>query len=67
MFEWNSDATILPEQQAVAAYHNRAGDLVIRQERSWDRDEDSFVFVSRDSIPAFIDRLTDLLGYGRGP
>lgn len=64
VFEWNGDSTILPEQQAVAAYYNNAGDLVIRQERSWDREEDSFVFVSRESIPAFIERLTDLLGYG---
>lgn len=66
-FKWNDDSTILPEQQAIAVYFNRAGDLVIRQERSWDRDEDSFVFVARDSISAFIDRLTNHLGYGSGP
>ena len=67
MFDWDSPATILPEQQAVAVYFNPSGNLVIRQERSWDREEDSFIFVARDSIPAFIDRLTDLLGYGSGP
>jgi hypothetical protein len=63
-FRWGSESTIIPEQQAVAVYLNPNDDLVIRQERAWDQAEDSFVFVCRENIDAFVDKLTDLLGYG---
>lgn len=63
-FSWSDRSVIVPEQQAVAAYFNDKGNLVIRQERSWDRDEDSFIFIDRANADGFLDKLSDLLGYG---
>lgn len=63
----SDDAVIIPEQQAIACYFNPAGDLVIRQERSWDREEDSFVFVHKSNLAAFLDKLCDICGVGSAP
>src|ERR1700690_2344280 len=38
-FDWaTDDSVVLKEQPATAIYFNRRDQLVIRQERSWDRD-----------------------------
>jgi hypothetical protein len=60
-FDWNdADAVALAEQHETAIYWNPKGDLVIRQ-RSW-IDDDSLIFISRDSVDQFVDKLCDVVG-----
>jgi hypothetical protein len=68
-FDWctDEDAVVLPSQAAVALYFNRRGDLVIRQEADFSRDEDSFVFVEKANIAAFLDKLCDVCGVKSAP
>lgn len=62
-FDWLKDESIMvPEQQAIAAYYNRKGELVIRQERSWCDDEDSFIVIHGGNVHAFLDKLCDVIG-----
>jgi hypothetical protein len=59
-FDWNAadnDAVILKEQRATAVYHNRCGELVIRQKADWDDEGDTFVFVMPENCNAFIDGM----------
>ena len=61
------DSVILHDQPATAIYFNRERSLVIRQERSWDRDEDTYVFIAKENQQAFLDKLCDVLGIGSAP
>jgi hypothetical protein len=62
-FEWtNDDSVLVPDQRALACYFNKRGELVIRQERAWDQDEDNFVFIAERNIAEFLDKLTDICG-----
>ena len=65
-FDWlRSDACIvLPEQLATAIYVNTAEALVIRQEKSWDRDEDSFVYIRPEYAISFAKHLLKAAGHG---
>jgi len=59
-FDWNAadnDAVILKEQRATAVYHNRLGELIIRQKASWDDDGDTFVYVTPENCNAFMDGI----------
>ena len=47
---------------AVTAYFNAHGGLVIKQEM-WP-DDDAIVIINATNIDTFIDRMTELLGYG---
>ena len=62
-FDWSSDdSVVLHHQPAVAAYINQAGGLTIRQERSWDQDEDIIIAIAPENVGEFIDKLTDVIG-----
>ena len=62
-FDWNNDdSVVLHHQPAVAAYINQAGGLTIRQERSWDQDEDIIIAIAPENVGEFIDKLTDVIG-----
>jgi hypothetical protein len=62
-FNWvDDDAVVLTEQPATAIYRNRENAIVIRQQASWDSDEDSFIFITEQNAMTFLDRLCDLLG-----
>lgn len=62
-FDWmTDDSIVLRPQLAVAIYQNERGGLVIRQERDWNEDGDTFIVISPENIPAFIDRITDVAG-----
>ena len=61
-FDWQAECIVVPEQLRTAAYFNEDGDFVIRQEKTWDREEDSLIFIAKANIDAFIDKLTDALG-----
>jgi hypothetical protein len=57
-FNWNTDdAVILKEQRATAVYHNRLGELIIRQKASWDDEGDTFIYVTPENCNAFIDGI----------
>jgi len=66
-FDWTAEArdggsVVLREQRATAVYRNPAGDLVIRQERSWNEEEDPFVVITQQNEQEFLDKLCDVLG-----
>jgi hypothetical protein len=53
-------------QQSIAAYRNKQGQLVIREERDWDRDEDTFIVVDKANVAALVKRICDLMGWKLG-
>lgn len=62
-FDWNEDdSVVLHHQPAVAAYINQAGGLTIRQERSWDQEDDIIIAIAPENVWEFIDKLTDVIG-----
>jgi hypothetical protein len=62
-FDWRGDDSIvLREQPATAIYFNQRGCLVIRQERSWDQNDDIFITISPENAQTFLDKLCDVLG-----
>ena len=62
-FNWNDDeSVVLHHQPAIACYINRAGWLTIRQERSWDENEDTIIAIAPENVAEFIDKLTDVVG-----
>lgn len=58
-FNWNTDdSVVLNDQPATVVYVNKAGGVVIRQERSWDQEEDSVVYLSsREAVRTVIAAL----------
>jgi hypothetical protein len=68
-FDWCKDAAdvLLDEQRAIAAYINTQGGLVIREMAGPLEEADAVVVIEKGNIHAFVDKLTDLLGYGRAP
>lgn len=55
-FDWTTDdAVILREQRATAVYHNKSGELIVRQQRGWDEERDAFVYVSPENVTAFLE------------
>lgn len=57
-FDWNTDDSIvLKEQRATAVYHNKIGELIIRQQAAWDDDRDSFVYVAPENAVTFMEAL----------
>jgi hypothetical protein len=64
-FTWNelkNDDVIVPSVRAVAVYENQAGEIVIRQERSWSEDEDPVVIVPRAYLGPLIAKLKAMAG-----
>lgn len=49
-FNWLDDPDIIVgEQRALAVYQNSHGNIVIRQERAWDEDEDIIIVLRREN------------------
>lgn len=66
-FKWGADNedVIVQDQPATAVYSNACGGVVIRQERAWDEEEDSYVFfnspeVARKVVAAILRQLGDV-------
>lgn len=70
MFNWvNDDSIIIREQRATAVYENVDGDIVIRQQKSWDQDDDPCMVITADNRHALIralDSLDDLFRHRNG-
>lgn len=59
-FDWSTDdSVIVGTQLAIAVYHNRNDDIVIRQDGRG-ADDDSFVYVGREALPRLIRALQDI-------
>ena len=57
-FNWHDDpSVVLRSQPATAVYHNAAGHLVIRQERSWSQEDDPYVMISPENAVTFMEAL----------
>jgi hypothetical protein len=57
-FDWAAEAreggsVVLRQQRMTAVYRNTAGDLVIRQERDWNEEEDPFVVITQQNEQEF--------------
>jgi hypothetical protein len=52
---------IVPHQPALAVYLNHWGQVVIRQEREWDEEDDVYVRFNVESLPKVIAKLQALL------
>ena len=67
-FDWSrDDSIVLNEQPATAVYENTAGDIVIRQARAWDREDDTICVIAKQNLQVVIDKLCDLAGIGSAP
>ena len=57
-FDWHDDpSVVLRTQPATAIYHNGAGHIVIRQERSWAQEDDPYVMISPENAVTFMEAL----------
>ncbi len=60
-WSWSSedakDCMVFPTTHAVAVYQNAADRIVIRQEASMNGEDDSFVVIPREHVPALIAAL----------
>jgi hypothetical protein len=62
-FDWDDgSAVILREQPATAIYVNPTGALVIRQQRSWDQDEDTWIVIQRENVRLVALQMLAVLG-----
>lgn len=61
-FDWNEDdeCVLIPSVSAIAVYLNPKGNVVIRQQASWNEEGDSFVILPSEAVPKLIKRLRDL-------
>jgi hypothetical protein len=64
---WESEdareCIVANRQHAVAVYTNNSDQIVIRQERDWDQDEDTIVIVDRANAAALVRRVYQLMGW----
>ncbi|WP_407174549.1 hypothetical protein [Bradyrhizobium sp. STM 3562] len=65
-FGIDSDCVVVSSQAAIAVYENRRGDIVIRQERNWDEDEDHLILIHPSNLPLLIQALQACLASGAG-
>jgi len=60
---WSRDNPdlVCPAQSAIVVYENNFGQAVIRQERAWDEEDDTYVIISKHFLQNVIDRLQRIL------
>lgn len=64
-FNWNDlDAVVARDQPAVACYQNPFGQVVVRRRRHWDEDEDCFIHLNPESVPAVVLAMLQAAGFG---
>jgi hypothetical protein len=67
-FDRNDDeeTVVLGRQLAVAVYRTFDGGLIVRQERDWNAEDDTYddtyIVISPQNVSAFVDRLVDVAG-----
>lgn len=61
--DWTTDPNIVVRtQMAISVFLNQAGDLVIRQEGQFHPDEDAWVVIVPDNVPAVIEAMQQIMG-----
>lgn len=62
-FDWReaADEIIVPSTQAVAVYLNPDGEIVIRQERHWNEEEDTCIIIPFFAARRLIEKLEALI------
>ena len=62
-FDWSTENPEVIQQsvQGVAVYENTAGNIVIRQERGWDEEEDSHILLTTDAARRLSEKLRELI------
>jgi hypothetical protein len=61
-FSWSDkESVVVPRQDAIAVYRNSDGNIVIRRQRDWDEEEDSFIIIDRRHGPLVIDAIAKIL------
>jgi hypothetical protein len=67
-FRWCNDETVVVRtQMAIAIYLNPYGELVIRQEGQMHPDEDVWVVIAPDNVPAVIEAMQEAIGTADAP
>lgn len=62
-FDWTGSGSIaVAEQLAIAIYPNPKGVVVVRQERAWDEDSDTVIFVNPDHARAVAAAILEAAG-----
>lgn len=52
-FDWEKDPdVIIKHQNAIAVYENVRGCLMIRRQKDWDEDDDTFISIAPDNLDA---------------
>lgn len=66
-FDWdNDDSVVVARQMAIAVLQNERGDVVIRQESQDPHEDEAYVLVRPENVPALIDALCAAAGYVPG-
>ena len=63
-FDWDDNADDIVQQsvERVAIFTNPNGDLVIRQERCWDQEDDTWIIIARGNVGAAIAKMRGAIG-----
>ena len=62
-FDWNeADNVTVSTQMAIAVYLNTFGELVIRQEGQFHPDEDAWIVIAPNNVPAVIQAMQQVMG-----
>jgi hypothetical protein len=61
-FDWTQEEVVVPEQLALAVYHNTRGDIVIRQQATAWVDKDSFIVVTPANAITLAQAIADAAG-----
>jgi hypothetical protein len=58
-FQWRpeNEDIIVPRQPALAIFRNAWDQIIIRQERDWDDEDDAYIRISRENLSTVIARL----------
>jgi hypothetical protein len=63
-FDWTGDDSIIArEQPAIAVYNNTAGAVVVRQERAWDEDSDTYILIQPENAEKIADAILRAAGF----
>ncbi|MGD0533546.1 MAG: hypothetical protein ABSA62_15130 [Methyloceanibacter sp.] len=65
-FDWDDVASTVVQQavEKVAIFSNPNGDIVVRQERCWNDEHDTFIVIARGHAPTAAYAILEAVGMG---
>jgi hypothetical protein len=70
-FNWDddvaADSVVQNSVEKVAIYANPNGDVLIRQERRWDEEDDTWIIIARGNVGAAIAKMRVAMGEEPSP